>query len=237
MVSGGQVCADSVLPSKLTTAMSCGICRPLFVDGMQGAVGLEIGSDEDRGWPVGAGHQCSRGRVAAVHTVVGTGQLPIRQTVGAERVSPALFPLFGFGRAGDEGDVAMAVLDNQVLDSLSCPGDAVGSDRPMSRYREWAVDEEHGYARIEQLGNVGLGHAGDHEDPVDAAAGQALDELTFRVRFAGRVGIEQGDAVAGGDLVEDVAVLAEEGFEVPGWIRPRIPVFPLISARAWLLGR
>ena len=186
------------------------------MDGMQGAVGLKIGSDEDRARPVGAGHQCSRCLVAAVHTVVGTDQLPIWQTVGAERVPPALFPLFGFGGAGDEGDVAMAVLDNQVLDSLPCPGDAVGSDRPVSRYREWAVDEEHRYARIEQLGDVGLGHAGHHEDPVDTAAGQALDELTFGVCVAGRVGIEQGDAVAGGDLVEDVVVLAEEGIRGAG---------------------
>ena len=163
--------------------------------------------------------------------------MPIWQTVSAERVPPTLFPLFGFGGARDEGDVAMAVLDNQVLDNLSRAGDAVGSDRPVSRYREWAVDEQHRHAGIEQLGDVGLGHAGHHEDPVDAAAGQVLDELTFGVRVAGRVGVEQGDAVAGGDLVEDVVVLAEEGVRGAGMDQAEIPVLPLISARAWLLGR
>jgi hypothetical protein len=40
--------------------------------------------------------------------------------------------------------------------------------------------------------------------------------LTFGVRVAGRVGIEQGDAIAGGDLVEDVVVLAEEGVRGAG---------------------
>jgi hypothetical protein len=68
------------------------------------------------------GHECSRGLVAAVQAVVGADQLPIRQTVGTERLSPALFPFIGFGSAGEKGDVVVAVFGNQMFDHLPCSG-------------------------------------------------------------------------------------------------------------------
>jgi len=44
----------------------------------------------------------------------------------------------------------------------------------------------------------------------DVGAPAGVHHLVLGGRVAGRIGVEQGDAVAGGDLVEDVVVLAEE---------------------------
>ena len=162
---------------------------------------LVAAGQHGREWKPGA-QELPHGQPAAVHDVVTVGD---EVRIGFQAVLPhsrlvGLKPLFAIsvgvlGVAGDEGDTAMAVLD-QVRHCLADAARVVNGDGRAAQGRADEDDGVAGVAQVEDVADPGFGDEGiDHDQPVGVPRADR-HEIRLR-REGGPGGVDAADLAAG----------------------------------------